>query len=218
MQGKDTSKIAGLSCRSGRVVLAGDRNYNPVPITMILKEHEDDIRGVPFCSCSSRLQLLLQMQHVGHFAAVAMAPVQLLTPTSQKRQCSTSVVKLAQGRYRQASLLAAGKIWTARIAAATPEQQVAWHTMHVIIDIHGIIFKARSDPALFGVKTEELMGQSVAFCIDYFCAIIEKGGNMADGIRTFLKDAKDSRQQVWRIGVCAKGRRTIPGLMKVCLH
>ena len=50
MQGKDTSKIAGLSCRSGRVVLAGDRNYNPVPITMILKEHEDDIRGVPFCS------------------------------------------------------------------------------------------------------------------------------------------------------------------------
>ena len=55
MQGKDTSKIAGLSCRSGRVVLAGDRNYNPVPITMILKEHEDDIRGVPFCSCTSTL-------------------------------------------------------------------------------------------------------------------------------------------------------------------
>lgn len=44
-QGRDTSKVAGLSCRSGRVVLAGDRNYNPVPITMILREHEDDIRG-----------------------------------------------------------------------------------------------------------------------------------------------------------------------------
>ena len=115
-------------------------------------------------------------------------------------------------------MLAAGKIWTARIAAATPEQQVAWHTMHVIIDNHGIIFKARSDPALFGVKTEELMGQSVAFCIDYFHAIIEKGGNMADGIRTFLADAKDSRQQVWRVGICPKGRRTIPGLMKVGLH
>lgn len=42
VQGKDTSKVAGLSCRSGRVVLAGDRNYNPVPITMILKEHEGD--------------------------------------------------------------------------------------------------------------------------------------------------------------------------------
>lgn len=50
MQGKDTSKIAGLSCRSGRVVLAGDRNYNPVPITMILKEHEDDTRGLPLLS------------------------------------------------------------------------------------------------------------------------------------------------------------------------
>lgn len=115
-------------------------------------------------------------------------------------------------------MLAAGKIWTSRIAPATPEQQVAWHTMHVIIDNHGIIFKARSDPALFGVKTEELMGQSVAFCIDYFRAIIEKGGNMADGIRTFLKDAKDSRQQVWRVGICPKGRRTIPGLMKVGRH
>ena len=46
MQGKDTSKVAGLSCRSGHVVLAGDRNYNPVPITMILKEHEDDKRGM----------------------------------------------------------------------------------------------------------------------------------------------------------------------------
>ncbi len=45
LQGRDTSKVAGLSCRSGRVVLAGDRNYNPVPITMILREHEDDIRG-----------------------------------------------------------------------------------------------------------------------------------------------------------------------------
>lgn len=111
--------------------------------------------------------------------------------------------------------MAAGKIWTARIAAATPEQQVAWHTMHVIIDNHGIIFKARSDPALFGVKTEELMGQSVAFCIDYFRAIIERGGNMADGIKAFLREAKDSRQQVWRIGICPKGRRTIPGLMKV---
>lgn len=44
-QGRDTSKVAGLSCRSGRVVLAGDRNCNPVPITMILREHEDDIRG-----------------------------------------------------------------------------------------------------------------------------------------------------------------------------
>lgn len=115
-------------------------------------------------------------------------------------------------------MLAAGKIWTARIAAATPEQQVAWHTMHVIIDSHGIIFKARSDPALFGVKTEELMGQSVAFCIDYFRAIIERGGNMADGIKGFLKEAKDSRQQVWRVGICPKGRRTIPGLMKVGLQ
>ena len=90
--------------------------------------------------------------------------------------------------------------------------------MHVIIDNHGIIFKARSDPALFGVKTEELMGQSVAFCIDYFRAIIERGGNMADGIKAFLKEAKDSRQQVWRIGICPKGRRTIPGLMKVGVH
>ena len=45
LQGKDTSKVAGLSCRSGRAVLAGDKNYNPVPITMILREHEDDKRG-----------------------------------------------------------------------------------------------------------------------------------------------------------------------------
>ncbi len=52
LQGQDTSKVAGLSCRSGRVVLAGDRNYNPVPITMILKEHEDDIRGLQlFVAC-----------------------------------------------------------------------------------------------------------------------------------------------------------------------
>lgn len=68
MQGKDTSKIAGLSCRSGRVVLAGDRNYNPVPITMILKEHEDDTRGLlllsyletaaplVYAACSCRFQ------------------------------------------------------------------------------------------------------------------------------------------------------------------
>lgn len=109
----------------------------------------------------------------------------------------------------------AGKIWTARIAAATPEQQVAWHTMHVIIDSFGIISKARSDPAMFGVKTEELMGQSVAFCIDYFRAMIEKGGNMAEGISSFLAEARSSRQQVWRVGICPKGRRTIPGLMKV---
>ncbi|DBA80194.1 TPA: hypothetical protein ACH3X2_007658 [Trebouxia sp. C0005] len=151
-KGRDTSKVAGLSCRSGRVVLAGDRNYNPVPITMILREHEDDIRG---------------------------------------------------------------KVWTARIAAATPEQQVAWHTMHVIIDSFGIISKARSDPALFGVKTEELMGQSVAFCIDLFRAMIETGGNMAENIKNFLAEAKTSRQQVWRVGICPKGRRTVPGLMKV---
>ncbi|DBB01294.1 TPA: hypothetical protein ACH3X3_011692 [Trebouxia sp. C0006] len=151
-KGRDTSKVAGLSCRSGRVVLAGDRNYNPVPITMILREHEDDIRG---------------------------------------------------------------KVWTARIAAATPEQQVAWHTMHVIIDSFGIISKARSDPALFGVKTEELMGQSVAFCIDLFRAMIETGANMAENIRNFLAEAKTSRQQVWRVGICPKGRRTVPGLMKV---
>ena len=118
---------------------------------------------------------------------------------------------------RQASLLVAGKIWTARIAAATPEQQVAWHTMHVIIDFFGIIFKARSDPALFGVKTEELMGQSVAFCIDYFRVMIEKGGNMVDTIKAFLAEVKSSRQQVWRVGICLKGRRTIPGLMKVGL-
>ncbi|KAL3155070.1 hypothetical protein ABBQ38_011135 [Trebouxia sp. C0009 RCD-2024] len=150
-KGKDTSKVAGLSCRSGRVVLAGDRNYNPVPITMILKEHEGD----------------------------------------------------------------KGKIWTARIAAATPEQQVAWHTMHVIIDSFGIIFKARSDPALFGVKTEELMGQSVAFCIDYFRIMLERGASMVEGIRTFLAEARSSKQQVWRVGICPKGRRTIPGLMKV---
>ena len=49
LQGRDTSKIAGLSCRSGRVVLAGDKNYNPVPITMILKEHEDEVRGTAAC-------------------------------------------------------------------------------------------------------------------------------------------------------------------------
>ena len=110
----------------------------------------------------------------------------------------------------------AGKVWTARIAAATPEQQVAWHTMHVIIDSFGIISKARSDPALFGVKAEELMGQSVAFCIDLFRAMIETGGNMAENIKNFLAEAKTSRQQVWRVGICPKGRRTVPGLMKVC--
>lgn len=112
-------------------------------------------------------------------------------------------------------MLAAGKIWTARIAAATPEQQVAWHTMHVIIDSFGIIFKARSDPALFGVKTEELMGQTVAFCIDYFRVIIERGASMVEGIKTFLAEARSGKQQVWRVGICPKGRRTIPGLMKV---
>lgn len=112
--------------------------------------------------------------------------------------------------------MTAGKVWTARIAAATPEQQVAWHTMHVIIDSFGIISKARSDPALFGVKTEELMGQSVAFCIDLFRAMIETGGNMAENIKNFLAEAKTSRQQVWRVGICPKGRRTVPGLMKVC--
>ena len=110
-------------------------------------------------------------------------------------------------------MLGAGKIWTARIAAATPEQQGAWHTMHVIVDSFGIIFKARSDPALFGVKTEELMGQSVAFCIDYFRNIIERGGSMVEGIKTLLAEAKS--RQVWRVGICPKGRRTIPGLMKV---
>ena len=109
----------------------------------------------------------------------------------------------------------AGKVWTARIAPATPEQQVAWHTMHVIIDSFGIISKARSDPALFGVKTEELMGQSVAFCIDYFRAMIESGGSMVEGVKNFMAAAKTSRQQVWRVGVCPKGRRTIPGLLKV---
>ncbi len=108
-----------------------------------------------------------------------------------------------------------GKVWTARIAPATPEQQVAWHTMHVIMDTFGIISKARSDPGLFGVKTEELMGQSVAFCIDYFRAMIESGGSMVDGVKNFLAEARTSRQQVWRVGVCPKGRRTIPGLMKV---
>ena len=45
IQGHDTSKVAGLSCRSGRVVLAGDKNYNPVPITMVLRQHEDEVRG-----------------------------------------------------------------------------------------------------------------------------------------------------------------------------
>lgn len=87
--------------------------------------------------------------------------------------------------------------------------------MHVIIDSFGIISKARSDPALFGVKTEELMGQSVAFCIDLFRAMIETGANMAENIRNFLAEAKTSRQQVWRVGICPKGRRTVPGLMKV---
>ena len=110
----------------------------------------------------------------------------------------------------------AGKVWTARIAAATPEQQVAWHTMHVIVDNFGIISKARSDPAMFGVKTEELMGQSVSFCIDYFRAMIENGESMTDGMRSFLTQAKTSRQQVWRVGICPKGRRTVPGLMKAC--
>lgn len=89
--------------------------------------------------------------------------------------------------------------------------------MHVIIDSFGIISKARSDPALFGVKSEELMGQSVAFCIDYFRAILEKGGSMVDGVRTFLAEARSSKQQVWRVGICPKGRRTVAGLMKVGL-
>ena len=87
--------------------------------------------------------------------------------------------------------------------------------MHVIIDSFGIIAKARSDPALFGVKTEELMGQSVAFCIDYFRAMIESGGSMVEGVKTFMTEAKTSRQQVWRVGICPKGRRTIAGLLKV---
>ena len=100
----------------------------------------------------------------------------------------------------KALVLAAGKIWTARIAAATPEQQVAWHTMHVIIDSFGIIFKARSDPALFG---------------DYFRIMVERGASMVEGIKTFLAEARSSKQQVWRVGICPKGRRTIPGLMKV---
>ena len=89
--------------------------------------------------------------------------------------------------------------------------------MHVIIDTFGIISKARSDPALFGVKTDELMGQSVSFCIDYFRAMIANGGSMADGMKAFLNEARTSRQQVWRVGVCPKGRRTIAGLMKVYL-
>ena len=45
--------------------------------------------------------------------------------------------------------------------------------------------------------------------------MIEKGGNMAEGIRNFVAEAKTSRQQVWRVGICPKGRRTIAGLMKV---
>lgn len=133
-------------------------------------------------------------------------------------QCTPVTVSVCSAKLQTATwpLTLAGKIWTARIAAATPEQQVAWHTMHVIIDPFGIISKARSDPALFGVKTEELLGQSVAFCIDLFRAMIETGGSMVDGLKGFFEEAKTSRQQVWRVGICPKGRRTIPGLMKVC--
>ena len=113
------------------------------------------------------------------------------------------------------SPLFAGKVWTARIAKATPEQQIAWHTMHVVIDSFGMIQKGRADPALFGVKTEELIGQSVAFCIDHFRHMIETGGSMVDGIKQFVEEAKISKQQVWRVGICPKGRRTVPALMKV---
>lgn len=108
-----------------------------------------------------------------------------------------------------------GKVWTARIAKATPEQQIAWHTMHIVIDSFGIISKGRADPALFGVKTEELIGQSVAFCIDHFRHMIESGGSMVDGVKNFVQEAKTSRQQVWRVGICPKGRRTVAALMKV---
>lgn len=88
--------------------------------------------------------------------------------------------------------------------------------MHVVIDSFGIISNGRSDPAMFGVKTEELIGQSVAFCIDHFRHMIESGGSMVDGVRQFLQEARASRQQVWRVGICPKGRRTVPALLKVC--
>ena len=68
----------------------------------------------------------------------------------------------------------AGKFYTGRVAAATknPEEEVWWQTMQLTIDSYGMIQKARVDPDLFGVRPDELMGQSVAFCIDVFRAMV----------------------------------------------
>ena len=68
----------------------------------------------------------------------------------------------------------AGKFYTGRVAAATknPGEEVWWQTMQLTIDSYGMIQKCRVDPELFGVRPDELMGQSVAFCIDVFRAMV----------------------------------------------
>ena len=105
-------------------------------------------------SCSQKFELVLPLHD-------AYGPGCLLHPPACLPACS-SVWPFA------------GKFYTGRVAAATknPEEEVWWQSMQLTIDSYGMIQKARVDPDLFGVRPDELMGQSVAFCIDVFRAMV----------------------------------------------